>query len=78
MIEEVECIHGLGPVTACVICSGKEKAEREARRTIVRTMGALYDGHCHVCGVWWKEGDSIAKTKSDEYIHEGCGRRAAT
>lgn len=31
IVDNNECIHGLGPVSACVICNGRERREAKQR-----------------------------------------------
>ena len=42
---------------------------------IARTFVATYDGTCPRCRVRFLEGDRIARTVEDAYIHPECGKR---
>lgn len=68
-----ECIHGLGPVAACVICNGRAKADeaREAEGWFVeRWRTALYDGHCARCREPFSAGDQIGHTVGGSWVCE--------
>jgi hypothetical protein len=70
-MSDEECIHGLGPVVACVICNGRAKAERQAPDPF-RYFAAKYDGQCAECHLPIHVGQSIAWRPGEPPIHEGC------
>lgn len=67
-----ECIHGLGPIEACVICNGRAQREAaiEAERPCV--FPAKYDGQCSACDLPIYPGDMIAWRPDERPTHEGC------
>lgn len=55
MNEEEECIHGLGPISACVICNGRAKAETMISDAVrarfeAKYVGLLACGHFSIVG----------------------------
>lgn len=69
-----ECIHGLGPVSACVICNGRAAAEaRQAEETPI-IMVTRYQAMCSACDLPIYPGQSIAwfKEHTRPTVHEGC------
>ena len=67
---EVECIHGLGPVTACTMCNGREERERADRDRIVARWAAKFPGTCAMCGTDITAGETIQRTADERYV---CG-----
>lgn len=67
-----ECIHGLGPVEACTICNGRDKAERRKRRVIAHQWPALYDGRCRVCAEQFVVGEAIGRNTDGEIVCSSC------
>jgi hypothetical protein len=67
-----ECIHGLGPVEACVECNGRAQRERAEQAEAWRTFPAKYDGDCAACHLPIRAGDLIAWKPEHRPIHEGC------
>lgn len=66
-----ECIHGLGPVSACVICNGHEQAERRAAHRVVRSISAQFDSTLR-CGHDAQRGDVICQRANEEWICADC------
>lgn len=64
-----ECIHGLGPKTACTICNGKAGI---AADDPWRTFPAKYAAQCNACNLPIEVGQIIAWREGDRAIHEGC------
>lgn len=76
--ETDECIHGLGPVTACVICNGRERQERLARFVADPEwlpFPAKFFGRCPACDRSIDTGEALVRTGSGEFIHERCQYR---
>lgn len=71
MNEEQECIHGLGPKSACTICNGREQRERAERDLIVARFPARYISLL-ACGHFSEIGEQIAKTNDDRYLCAEC------
>lgn len=67
-----ECIHLLDPAT-CTICNGRDKREREAARTVVRTFAARFGGTCRRCDEGIEPGSLISELGDGSYVHEECG-----
>lgn len=67
-----ECIHGLGPTEACVICNGREKREAAERAERPRIFAAKYEGQCPACDLPISVGQSIAWLPDHQPTHEGC------
>lgn len=67
-----ECIHGLGPVSACTICNGREAKERAERNRIVARFPAAYEGHCYGCQDEISVGDILARTADGRYLCTDC------
>ncbi len=71
MDEEQECIHGLGPISACTICNGRDK--REAK---IKFSFTSYSQHtCDECWGDIDEGDSITVTGIGIYICINCAEK---
>ncbi len=62
-----ECIHGLGPVSACVICNGRAERERAAAAEVVHWFDARYDSRLG-CGCYALIGEPIAKRADGTYV----------
>lgn len=56
----------------CTICSGRDKAERDARNVIERRFTARFDGHCGACGQPTLAGEPLALTGDGRYLCEDC------
>lgn len=69
-IAHRECIHGLGPIAACVLCNGRAKREAEAVRWV--TFFARWPGHCPGCNLPIMEGQTIAWRQGAAAHHDGC------
>lgn len=65
-----ECIHGLGPVAACVICNGRAKREQAEA---YRTFPAKYPGHCSACNLPIYVGQMIAWRQDEPVTHAEVG-----
>lgn len=61
-VEVAECIHGLGPVSACTMCNGRDAAEARANEmpAPLSVFAARYPGRCLGCDVPIQVGDIIA------------------
>ena len=70
MSDDDECIHGLGPIAACVLCNGRAKREAEAVRWV--TFFARWPGHCPGCNLPIVEGQMIAWHQGAAAHHDGC------
>lgn len=69
--EDDECIHGLGPVSACVICNGR--AEREGRNASTgRLFSAAFPGRCSACEEKIEPGDLIGPFERGGYGCQEC------
>lgn len=68
--DEEECIHGLGPISACTICNGREKREQADRDRIVARWLARFPGTCAMCGEEIGRGEPIGRTADDRYVCE--------
>jgi hypothetical protein len=70
-IVDGECIHGLGPVSACVICNGREADDARRARIVSIRFRARYasviDCH-HFVGV----GSWVARMADGSLICEEC------
>ena len=67
-----ECIHGLGLVTACTICNGRDKREAAEAAVVVAYFTARFDGVCYRCADPWSPGEMIAKTAGGHYLCRRC------
>lgn len=67
-----ECIHGLGPVEACVECNGRAQREAKAAREAPRTFPAKYSGHCPGCNLPIAVGQLIAHLAGAAVTHAEC------
>jgi len=47
--EDDECIHGLGMISACVLCNGRAKREQDERWKVQYMFDAKYQGLCTRC-----------------------------
>lgn len=66
-----DCIHGLGPVSACVLCNGRAKREEAERWEVGHWFTARYAGTCARCQDSFEPGDRIGVTDRGEYICDG-------
>lgn len=66
-----ECIHGLGLVSACVICNGRAAKERAEEKTVDYWFDAGFDSRL-ACGHQAVRGDRLARMKNDTIICEEC------
>jgi len=74
-MSDEECIHGLGPVSACTICNGRAQREAEAEQAAkgkVRYMPARYPGYCPGCNLPIHEGQMIAWVSDHPTVHKKC------
>ena len=74
MSDDDECIHGLGPCSACVICNGRarrEKAEAVERPVVMVTR---YQAMCPECDLPIYPGQTIAwfREHSQPTVHIEC------
>lgn len=67
-----ECIHGLGPVNACVICNGRAKREEAEAEEQPRTFAAKFDGHCLECDLPIQVGQIVAWLPDHKATHDEC------
>ncbi len=66
-----DCIHGLGPVAACVICNGRaEREEHDGRRVVARFIAKFPGTRCHHCDGDIEIGDRMGRTADDYYVCE--------
>lgn len=74
MTEMEECIHGLGPVEACVICNGRAQREAKEAAEQPRIFPTKFYGHCPECNLPIHVGEMIAwfPEGSKPVVHEGC------
>lgn len=71
---EKECIHGLGLVTACVICNGRAKREEVKENSLAVIMTTRFYGHCPECNTAIHVGEDIAwfPGRGCRTIHASC------
>jgi len=71
-MDSEECIHGLGPVSACVICNGRAQREALVDKPVI--FPAKYGGLCPECGYTFSESDYIAWFPSGDrpVMHAQC------
>ncbi|HRE01004.1 MAG TPA: hypothetical protein PLV68_06865 [Ilumatobacteraceae bacterium] len=62
-----ECIHGLGPRSACVLCNGRAAREEAEAHRIVQWFAARYSGRL-ACGCYTTVGDLIARRADDTFV----------
>jgi len=67
-----ECIHGLGPVSACTVCNGRDERERTEASERPRVFPAKYAGQCAACNLPITIGQPIAWLPDRPVTHEGC------
>lgn len=58
--KDPECIHGLGPVSACVICNGRAKREAAEQVEQPVVMVTRYQAMCVECDLPIYPGQTIA------------------
>lgn len=66
-----ECIHGLGPVTACTICNGRDAREQAERDRVLYTFTAAFDGPV-ACGHRVERGEQLARLVDDRIVCTAC------
>ena len=66
-----ECIHGLGPVTACTICNGREARERAEANRVIYWFEARFDGTVN-CDHSVEIGERLARMGDDSIRCERC------
>lgn len=66
-----ECIHGLGPVSACVLCNGRAAREAAAAREVTAQWSALFDGPV-ACGCRVEVGDPLARLGDGRVVCGDC------
>lgn len=69
--SDAECIHGLGPVTACTVCNGKEAAARRARHTVDYSFPAKFTGRAD-CGHEVEAGEPLNRMLDGSLRCEEC------
>lgn len=71
MDEDDECIHGLGPKSACTICNGREAKERE---DTTATFASSFRSMCRVCKQPIAVGDEITGHVGSgiPFVHAEC------
>lgn len=72
MSGEEECIHGLGPVEACVICNGRAKREAAERAEQPRTFPAKFESQCPECDLPIYVGQMVAWLPERRATHAEC------
>lgn len=70
MSDEPECIHGLGPVSACTICNGREKRERQ-QVTVTGYFPAKYASRLS-CGHVAVIGEMLCRLSDESLLCEEC------
>lgn len=71
-MDSDECIHGLGPVSACVLCNGRALREAAARRNEWRIFPAKFEGQCPECDLPIAVGQQVAWKPDHPARHESC------
>lgn len=66
-----ECIHGLGPVAACVICNGRAASEAKPTSEVAYTFRAKFGGRLS-CGHEVDLGELIYRMADERLICEDC------
>lgn len=70
---DTECPHGLGERAWCVICNGRDQAERKAQQSRTRAFDARYISTCPECKRIITVGQSIVIERSTgKAVHEEC------
>ena len=72
--EGDECIHGLGEKSACVICNGRERQEKDAQAEILYHFRSQFESKLW-CGHSVDVGDDIAKRADGTYVCGDCANR---
>lgn len=67
-----ECIHGLGPVAACVLCNGRAQREAAEQAEAPHTFPAKFEGQCPGCDLPIYVGQIVAWLPERKATHEGC------
>jgi hypothetical protein len=60
MTEPDECIHGLGPTSACTICNGRDRRTERDRAEQPRIFAAQYAAQCRGCDLPIHPGQIVA------------------
>lgn len=68
---DADCIHGLGPASACVLCNGRVERERQLAQTVERRFPARFASRL-VCGHDVAVGERIAKMGDGSYRCDDC------
>lgn len=66
-----ECIHGLGPISACTICNGRAAAERKAANAVDYSFTAKFDGPL-ACGHHSEIGDQLHRLGDGRIVCDEC------
>jgi hypothetical protein len=67
-----ECIHGLGPVSACTICNGRDERDRAVTAERAVTFAAKYPGQCSCCNLPIHVGQILSWDRENPPVHDGC------
>jgi hypothetical protein len=70
-----ECIHGLGPVSACTVCNGRQEREAKEHAEIPCNFPAKYESQCPACNLPIVVGQIVAWLPERRATHEGCWTR---
>lgn len=73
-MEDDECIHGLGPVSACVLCNGRAASEAKVASEAPVAMVTRYQAMCPECDLPIYPGQTIIwfPDHSRPTIHAEC------
>lgn len=69
-----ECIHGLGPIAACVVCNGRALSEAAERAGQPHTFPAKFEGQCPECNLPIAIGQIVAWLPDHKATHDHCWR----
>ena len=72
MTDDDECIHGLGPVSACTICNGRARREAIAESESPRLFAAKITEHCPTCSLPIHLGQMLAWLPDRQVTHQDC------
>lgn len=67
-----DCVHGLGPIEACVDCNGRAQRERAAAAERPSVFPARHASHCTGCNLPITIGQRIAWLPGHTVTHEDC------
>ncbi len=70
--DDEECIHGLGPVSACTICNGRDQREQKLKWLCRYTFTAKFQSLCKKCSNVIREGDTVGMTQADLVVCDSC------